>query len=60
MKDTWIWLPKEKYHLNQTTRYNTLGGAPEENYTVAEFKRSYIFEKKIKKHRHLKNTNILL
>ena len=48
MKDTWIWLPKEKYPKNQTTRYNMLNGMPAENYTVAEFKREYLFRKTIK------------
>ena len=47
--ERWIWLPKEKYERYQTTAFSC-GGDPEEyNYTVAEFKKTYTFEKKIKK-----------
>ena len=47
--ERWIWLPKEKYERYQTTAFSC-GGDPEKfNYTVAEFKKTYTFDKKIKK-----------
>lgn len=46
-KETWIWLPKEKYPFNQTTIYSGFGSKAEGNYTVAEFQKTYDFDKKI-------------
>ncbi|MBO5212653.1 MAG: hypothetical protein J6B60_03845 [Clostridia bacterium] len=44
----WIWLPREKYPARQSTKYSAFiaGG---ETYTVAEFKKEYIFEKSVEK-----------
>lgn len=49
MFDKWIWLPKSIYPENQKTRFDALSGAPSDTYAVAEFKKSYSFEKIIKK-----------
>lgn len=45
--EKWIWLPKEQYPNNQTTNYSAFQNQDEGNYTVAEFKRIYQFDKKI-------------
>ena len=46
--DKWIWLPEKKYPARQSTKYSAfLSG--NENYTVAEFKKKYIFDKRIEK-----------
>ncbi len=47
--ERWIWLPKDKYPCNQTTAFSCGGDPVKYNYTVAEFKRTYTFAKKIKK-----------
>lgn len=47
--EQWIWLPKDLYHNNQTTNFSAFvdwnGGSNVErgNYTVAEFKKRYVF-----------------
>lgn len=47
--ERWIWLPKKEYPKYQTTGFGC-GGDPEKyNYSVAEFKKKYVFDKKIKK-----------
>ena len=48
MADKWIWLPKSIYPENRKRRFDALSGAPSDTYTVAEFKKNYSFEKKIK------------
>lgn len=45
--EKWIWLPHEQYPNNQTTVYSPYDKHTEGNYTVAEFKRNYKFEKEI-------------
>ncbi len=47
MKDNWIWLPKDKYPSTQRTRFDSLSSEDTSTYAVAEFKRSYEFEKNI-------------
>lgn len=47
--ERWIWLPKETYPKYQTTCF-ACGGDPEiYNYSVSEFKKKYVFPKRIKK-----------
>lgn len=47
--ERWIWLPTDRYPNNQTTAFSC-GGDPEKyNYTVAEFKKTYTFDKSVKK-----------
>lgn len=46
--EKWIWLPKEKYPNNQTTVYSPYDKHTEGNFTVAEFKREYHFDKVIR------------
>lgn len=48
LKKQWIWLPKEAYPENQTTKYTAFDEESDGHYTVAEFRRTYSFEKKIK------------
>ena len=43
----WIWLPKENYPESQTTRYSGFNKKEEGNYTVAEFEKTYFFEKRV-------------
>jgi len=45
--EKWIWLPKNIYKKEQTTVYNGFNNNDADNYTVAEFKRTYIFSQKI-------------
>ena len=48
MKETWIWLPEDRYPQRQTTRICAFEGHWEEgHYSVAEFKRDYPFDKEI-------------
>lgn len=47
--EKWIWLPEEKYPNNQETIYSGFNDCANGNYTVAEFKRDYCFEKQIKR-----------
>ena len=47
MSDPWIWLPYEKYPDNQKTRFDALSSAPDDSYCVAEFSRTYNFDKDI-------------
>ena len=46
--DKWIWLPQQKYPNNQTTIYSILADNGTGNFTVAEFKRCYSFEKEVR------------
>lgn len=46
--EQWIWLPKEKYPQFQKTKYSGFGGRDSFNYAVAEFKKEYSFDKKIR------------
>ncbi|MCR5783375.1 MAG: hypothetical protein K6G90_11660 [Clostridia bacterium] len=41
-----IWLPDGKYPEKQTTKYSSLSGSGELNYTVCEFRRTYGFKGK--------------
>lgn len=43
----WIWLPKSQYPKNQTTVYSGFKNKTNGNYTVAEFKKTYSFSKKV-------------
>ena len=45
--DNWIWLPKDKYPNNQTTKYSGFDRETDGNFTVCEFKRKYSYDKKI-------------
>ncbi len=48
MTETWIWLPQETYPERQTTRICAFeGDAEKSNYSVAEFVRTYCFDKEI-------------
>ena len=47
MADKWIWLPKIIYPENQKTKFDALSGGTFDTYAVAEFKRTYSFEKRI-------------
>lgn len=47
--ERWIWLPNDIYPDNQTTGFSCGGDPVEYHYTVAEFKREFKFDKKIKK-----------
>ena len=46
MADPWIWLPRDIYPDNQKTRFDSFS-QDDATYTVAEFKRSYSFEKTV-------------
>ena len=46
--EKWIWLPKDKYPDLQTTKYSHFSADDYNNYAVAEFKKAYSFEKKVK------------
>ena len=46
--DRWIWIDENKYPQNQKTRYSLFHKEGPENYTVAEFRKSYYFEKEVK------------
>ena len=51
--EKWIWLPYNKYPNSQTTIFHLIAVPPEEreekgHYTVAEFFKSYKFDKKVK------------
>lgn len=46
--EQWIWLSKDVYSHRQVTKYSAFE-TREGNFTVAEFKREYTFDKKIKK-----------
>ena len=49
MKHTeqWIWLPESIYKNNQTTVYSGFNKDDANNYTVAEFKRTYTFSQRV-------------
>ncbi len=47
--ERWIWLPKDKYPTFQTTAFSCGADPVKYNYTVAEFKKTYAFDKKISK-----------
>lgn len=47
-KCNWIWLPQSLYPDNQTTVYSGFMDKSNASYTVAEFKRKYTFDKKVK------------
>ena len=46
--ENWIWLPTDKYPDRQTCCYSDLESDKSGLFTVAEFKKDYSFEKKIK------------
>lgn len=47
MTENWIWLPEGKYPDNQVTRYSCFDHIKLRNFTVANFKKTYSFDKKI-------------
>lgn len=47
MTENWIWLPEDKYPDNQVTRYSCFDHIKLRNFTVANFKKTYSFDKKI-------------
>lgn len=49
MKHTeqWIWLPKDQYPKEQHTVFSGFYRNQADNYTVAEFDKSYVFDKKV-------------
>lgn len=49
--EKWIWLPREQYPENQTTRYSANGTQPDGPYTVAEFRRDYHFDCEVREAR---------
>ncbi|MBR5554192.1 MAG: hypothetical protein IKV98_10160 [Clostridia bacterium] len=49
LPEKWIWLDPVKYPNNQTTNFSAFCTNENGNYSVAEFKKSYIFNKKIQK-----------
>ena len=44
--ERWIWLPFDKYPNNQTTGLSCGGDPVKYNYTVAEFAKTYTYEKR--------------
>lgn len=51
--EKWIWLPKDRYPDAQTTIFHHYGISEEKreeqgHYTVAEFTKTYVFEKKVR------------
>ncbi|MBR0463239.1 MAG: hypothetical protein IJJ23_02490 [Clostridia bacterium] len=44
-KDQWIWLPASRYPDSQRTVYSALTDTSQGNYTVAEFQKSYAFDR---------------
>ena len=46
--EKWIWLPKDRYPNHQTTVYSYYDKHTEGNFTVAEFKKEYHFDKVIR------------
>ena len=46
LKEQWIWLPNDIYPSEQTTKYSGFNKG-KESYCVAEFKKKYLFEKKV-------------
>ena len=47
--EKWIWLPIDKYPDKQNTVYSGFNRKPDSVYTVAEFKKTYVWNKKISK-----------
>ncbi len=45
--EQWIWLPKDKYTNAQNTVYSGFEDKTKGNYTVAEFKKEYVFSEKV-------------
>ena len=48
-KEQWIWLPKDNYKAEQTTVFSGFDSDKATDYTVAEIKRKYSFDKKVVK-----------
>lgn len=48
MTENWIWLPEDKYPESQVTRYSCFDHTKLNNFAVADFKKIYEFDKKIK------------
>lgn len=48
MTENWIWLPEDKYPNSQVTRYSCFDHTKLNNFAVANFKKSYNFNKKVK------------
>ena len=47
--EQWIWLPNDLYKDSQTTVFGAFSDINDRNYTVAEFKRDYVFPQKAAK-----------
>lgn len=45
--EQWVWLPESIYKNEQTTVYSAFNNNKADNYTVAEFKRTYTFSQKV-------------
>ncbi|MBQ4526709.1 MAG: hypothetical protein II998_01420 [Clostridia bacterium] len=45
--EKWIWLPEDKYPNCRETKFSAFDNEADGNYTVAEFKKDYCFEKTI-------------
>lgn len=45
--EQWIWLPEDIYKSEQTTVFSGFNKDKADNYTVAEFKRTYTFSQKV-------------
>ena len=45
--EQWIWLPKDIYKNEHSTVYSGFNKDKADNYTVAEFKRTYTFSQKV-------------
>lgn len=47
LPERWIWLPEKEYPDSQMTKYSGFDTKTDGNYTVAEFTRTYHFDKKV-------------
>ena len=47
LPEKWIWLPEKEYPNSQITKYSGFDTKTDGNYTVAEFTRTYHFDKKV-------------
>ncbi|MBR3691860.1 MAG: hypothetical protein IKL89_04070 [Clostridia bacterium] len=45
--EQWIWLPESLYKNEQTTVYSGFNRGEADNYTVAEFQKTYVFPQKV-------------
>ncbi len=48
LPEKWIWLPTDKYPEYQNNRYDGMNGTNDGKFAVAEFEKTYKFDKKVK------------